>query len=237
MRRVLVVQCGSVGRDVVRRFGDFPEWFARHLAPLVGLQVVQPSAGRLPPVRGLDGLLVTGSLASFTTREPWMDETALYLLEAARSLPVLGVCFGHQLLGWALGGPVERNPAGVEAGTREIRLTDAGRADPLLQGLPDRVRVQTFHADHLPRPPPGATVLAESGPTPVQAFAAGNVRAVQFHPELEPRVMRFLAEKDADLLDRSAPGGSSGVRASIRDTPEAEGVLHNWAVRLVGAGR
>jgi GMP synthase-like glutamine amidotransferase len=80
-------------------------------------------------------------------------------------------------------------------------------------------------------------VLAESGPTPVQAFAAGNVRAVQFHPELEPRVMRFLAEKDADLLDRSAPGGASGVRASIRDTPEAEGVLHNWAVRLVGARR
>jgi len=53
-----------------------------------------------------------------------------------RDRPVLGVCFGHQLLGWALGDVVERNPAGPECGVRTVTLTAAGVADPLFAGLP-----------------------------------------------------------------------------------------------------
>ena len=235
MRRVLVLQCGSIGREVVRRFGDFPEWFARRLAPLVGLQVVRPYAERLPGLGAHDGVLVTGSLASAARLEPWMEETSGWLLDAARRIPVLGVCFGHQLLARALGGRVEPNPRGLEAGTREIRLTDAGRRDPLLAGLPERARVQQFHEDHVPEPPPGATLLAEGGLSPVQAFAAGGIRAVQFHPELEPPVLRLLVERERERLDRDAPGGAAAVGSSIRDAPEAARVLRNWAVGLVGA--
>jgi GMP synthase (glutamine-hydrolysing) len=235
VRRVLVVQCGSIGRDVVRRFGDFPEWFARRLAPLVGLQVARPFAEPLPRLDGLDGVLVTGSLASVTRLDPWMEETAAWLLDAARMVPVLGVCFGHQLLARALGGRVERNPRGLEAGTREVRVTEAGRLDPLLEGLPERTRVQQFHEDHVPEPPPGSTLLAEGGLAPVQAFAAGHIRAVQFHPEIETPVMRFLVEKEEEALERLAPGGAGAVRSSIRDAPEASRVLRNWAVRFVGA--
>jgi GMP synthase (glutamine-hydrolysing) len=235
VRRVLLVQCGSVGRDVVRRFGDFPEWFARRLSPLVGLQVVRPYAERLPRLNLHDGVLVTGSLSSATHLDPWMEETAAWLLDAARWVPVLGVCFGHQLLARALGGRVERNPRGIEAGTREIRVTEAGRLDPLLQGLPERTRVQQFHEDHVPELPPGSALLAEGGLAAVQAFAAGPIRGVQFHPEIEPPVMRFLAEKEEGALDGLAPGGAAAVRASIRDTPEASRVLRNWAVSFVGA--
>jgi GMP synthase (glutamine-hydrolysing) len=235
VRRVLVLQCGSIGRDVVRRFGDFPEWFARRLAPLVGLQVVRPFAQRLPRVNGHDGVLVTGSLASVARLDPWMEDTAAWLLDAARWAPVLGVCFGHQLLARALGGSVERNPRGMEAGTREVRITAAGRLDPLLEGLPERTRVQQFHEDHVPEPPPGSTLLADGGLTPVQAFAAGQIRAIQFHPEIEAPVMRFLVEKEEAALDRLAPGGASAVRSSVRDAPEAARVLRNWAVGFVGA--
>jgi len=235
VRKVLVVQCGSVGREVVRRFGDFPEWFARRLAPLTALRVARPYAERLPPLTGLDGVLVTGSLSSVTRPQPWMEETALYLLDAARHIPVLGVCFGHQLLAWALGGRVEQNPLGMEAGTREVRLTEAGRRDPLLEGLPERLRVQQFHQDHVPGVPPGSTLLAEGSLSPVQAFASGHVRAVQFHPEIDPPVMRYLAESQGEALDRLAPGGAAAVSSSIRDAPESVQVLRNWAVRVVGA--
>jgi len=235
VRRVLVLQCGSVGREGVRRFGDFPEWFARPLAPLVRLRVVRPYAERLPSLADLDGILVTGSLASVTRPEPWMEDAAGFLRDATRSLPVLGVCFGHQLLAWALGGRVERNPAGLEAGTGEVRLTEAGRRDPLFSGLPDRLPAQQMHEDHVPAPPPGATLLAEGSVTPVQAFASGRARGIQFHPEIDARVMRCLVERDRRVVEAHAPGGAEPVLASIRETPEAARVLHNWAVGLVGA--
>jgi GMP synthase (glutamine-hydrolysing) len=220
---------------VVRRFGDFPEWSARPLAPLVRLRVVQPYAERLPSLADLDGILVTGSLASVTRPEPWMDDAARFLRDATRSLPVLGVCFGHQLLAWALGGRVERNPAGLEAGTGEVRLTAAGRRNPLFAGMPDRISAQQMHEDHVPVPPPGATLLAEGAMTPVQAFASGRACGIQFHPELEPRVVRCLVERDRGAVEAHVPGGAEAVLASIRETPDAARVLHNWAVGLVGA--
>lgn len=235
MRRVLILQTGSPAPDVQARFGDYPAFFARRLAPRVALRVVRPWEGPLPPLARFDALVTTGSPRSVTDPEPWMDRAAEYLLEAARTRPVLGVCFGHQLLARALGGRVERNPAGREAGTGEVSLTAAGRRDPLFAGLPETFAVQQTHADHVSALPPAATLLATGGLTQVQAFAVGAMlRCVQFHPELDAARSRALQEGRRDLLDREAPGGAPAVLGSIRETPHGELVLKNWLDRFVG---
>src|SRR6266702_4479231 len=110
MRRVLILQAGSADPALRARYGDYPDWFARHLAPRVELRVVRPYEQVLPSSAGFDGLVMTGSPKSVLVPEPWMEESAAFLLEAARTRPVLGVCFGHQLLARALGGRVELNP-------------------------------------------------------------------------------------------------------------------------------
>jgi GMP synthase (glutamine-hydrolysing) len=167
-----------------------------------------------------------------------MSRAAAYLLEAARHRPVLGVCFGHQLVAHALGGRVERNPRGREAGTGEIRLTDAGRRDPLFAGLPPVLEVQQTHTDHVASLPDSAEVLAVNDFTPVQAFAVGDLmRCVQFHPELDAARSRSLNEGRRELLDREAPGGAAAVLSSIRRTRHGADVLENWLHRLVGAPR
>jgi GMP synthase (glutamine-hydrolysing) len=247
MRRVLVVQAGSADPAVRARFGDYPDWFARHLAPQVELRVVRPYEEPLPAALGFDGILVTGSPRSVLDREPWMADTGGYLLQAARDRPVLGVCFGHQLLADALGGRVERNPRGREAGTSEVELTEAGRRDPLFASLPDRFAAQQTHADHVPALPPAATLLATNAFSPVQAFGAGEVlRAVQFHPEMDEERSRWLNQNRQRALDEQAPGGARAVLDSIRPSPFAARVLENWVrgfvVRLAardgdGAGK
>jgi GMP synthase (glutamine-hydrolysing) len=236
MRRVLILQAGSCDPAVRARFGDFPAWFARRLAAKVQLRVLRPYETALPRVAGFDGVLMTGSPWSVVQPAPWMDESAAFLLDAARTRPVLGVCFGHQLLARALGGAVERNPLGREAGSTEVALTAAGRADPLFAGCPDRLLVQQTHEDHVARMPPCANVLAENDFTAVQAFGVGeSIRCVQFHPEMDAERSTAYVSSRRERYDAQCPGGAQGVLASIRETPHATRVLENWVERYVGA--
>jgi GMP synthase (glutamine-hydrolysing) len=236
MRRVLVLQAGSCDPAVRAGHGDFPDWFARRLASRVALRVVRPYEAALPPVAGFDGALMTGAPSSCLAAEAWMEEAGAYLLDVARTRPVLGVCFGHQLLARALGGEVELNPRGREAGTTEVRLTDEGRRDPLFRGCPERLMVQQTHEDHVSRVPPGATALAVNDFSPIQAFAAGeSIRCVQFHPEMDAAHSRAYAASRRARYDAQCPGGAAAVEASIRETPEARRVLDNWAGHFVGA--
>ncbi|BDG10877.1 type 1 glutamine amidotransferase [Anaeromyxobacter paludicola] len=234
MKRVVIAQTGSVGPDVSDLFGDFPDWFARLLRGRAE-PLVARAPGDLASLEPFDGVVVTGSFASVTAPEPWMDALSAELLRIARERPVLGVCFGHQLLARALGGRVERNPRGLEAGACEVALTPAGRDDPLFDGVPDRFLAHELHEDHVAELPPGAVRLAGNAMSPVQAFRAGNLRAVQFHPEIDLARARFFATRDRQDHDRRVPGGSEAVRASLAETPAAVRCFHNWLARYVGA--
>jgi GMP synthase (glutamine-hydrolysing) len=233
MKQVLIVRAGRAPAAVRERLGDFGDWFAEGLGPRAHVALADP--GALPDPAGWDGILVTGSLDSVTARAPWMEALGSWLLGAARRRPVLGVCFGHQLLGSALGGRVERHAAGPEAGTVEIELTAAGRRDPLFAGLPERLPVQECHEDHVSAPPPGAVALAASAHTPLQSFAHGPLlRAVQFHPEFNTARLRALLESDPAWLDRIRPGLTASTLNSLREAPLAARVLANWLEAYVG---
>ncbi len=65
--------------------------------------------------------------------KPWLQQAL------ADNLPLLGVCYGHQLMAAAFGGISDYHPAGRESGTRTVRLTQAGQQDPLFSQLPPPV--------------------------------------------------------------------------------------------------
>lgn len=212
--RILIVKTGTTDRDVVDQAGDYDHWFIRVLGP--STVVPAYADARLPEPAGFDGILLTGSRLSVRDEEPWMAELARWTLAAARRRPVLAVCFGHQLVGEALGGWVERNPRGGEYGTIDVELTAAGRTDPLFAGLPRVVRVQSTHRDALVRPPAGTTRLAGTNNTAWQAFAWGpRLRAVQFHPEMTEQAMRHLL-------------AARHLTAPVTPTDHGLRILRNW---------
>ncbi len=94
--------------------------------------------------------------------------------------PVLGICYGHQLLGKVLGGRVGPSPRPEFGPTRVTILEASG----LLDGFPPEVDVWMSHNDAVLEPPPGARVLATSEGSPVAAFELGDVYGVQWHPEV-----------------------------------------------------
>jgi GMP synthase (glutamine-hydrolysing) len=140
-----------------------------------------------PPERnGFDAVMVFGASAQLDQEDayPWLRLEKRFvrgLLE--RGTPVLGVCFGSQLVAEAAGGPVGRAER-PEIGWHEVELTPERRADPLLGILPERFESLQYHHYEWGLPP-GAVALARSAIT-LQAFRLGErpVWGLQFHPEV-----------------------------------------------------
>jgi GMP synthase-like glutamine amidotransferase len=137
-------------------------------------------------------------------RHAWLrDEKRWIAALLERETPVLGVCLGSQLVAQAAGGevaPLER----PEIGWPEVRLTEAGAADPVLGGARERFRAFEWHSYGF-EPPPGADVLAENGAGP-QAYRAGErTWGIAFHAEVAPETpARWLERYRADDDVRAA---------------------------------
>ena len=104
----------------------------------------------------------------------------------ARDVPFMGCCYGIGVLGHHLGAPVNKDRYAEPVGTSTCHLTDAGRADPVLAGVPDTFDAFVGHKEALQDLPPGCTHLLASDSCPYQMIRYGeNVYATQFHPEAD----------------------------------------------------
>lgn len=215
----------------MRRHRGFPHWIrvAAGLRDDDAVAVNVQGGEPLPTREGFAGVIVTGSGAMVTDREPWSEASAQWLREAAHDgLPLLGICYGHQLIAHALGGEVGYHPDGREMGTVDLELHAPAAHDPLFAGLPERFAAQATHLQTVLRVPEGATVLARSVHDACHAFRWGdNAWGVQFHPEFSATHMRgyVLARRDALRREGLCP---ATVERGVSATPHARRVLRRF---------
>jgi GMP synthase (glutamine-hydrolysing) len=212
--------------------GDYEDWIAAGMGldPHEVRVVHAAAGGELPDAAGIAGIAITGSGSMVTEQAPWMRRASDWLVAAVRAeVPVLGICFGHQLLAQALGGAVDYNPAGVEVGTATVTLTGAAATDPLFSVLPARLPAQVSHRQSVRALPPGATLLAHSAMEPHHGFAfGGRTWGVQFHPEFDERIIACFVDHYRAIL--AEQGQSAEVlHAAIRPAPESRLLLRRFA--------
>lgn len=232
MTKVVVFKTGEPPAEIESARGTFFAWI-RAAAGSHGVseggewdEIDARDSDAVRAVTNVSCVIITGSPASVADRLPWTVALEAKVAElAALHVPMLGICFGHQVIAQALGGVVVKNPRGREMGTCPVRVLEA---DPLFEGLPDTLSLHMTHVDTVERLPPNARLLATSPLDHHAAFAVGdNVRAVQFHPEFDHDIMtRYVAARTDRILSEGLCVET--IRKTISPTEHGRAVIDNF---------
>lgn len=189
----------------------------------------------------VDAVLIGGAGAySVTQTYSWTaDLIALCHACAERQIPTFGSCWGHQFIARAFGGRVVHDPERAELGTHSIRLTPAGREDPLFGQLPPTLDVQMGHHDRVVELPAGAVELAVSAVAPMQAFrlADAPIYGTQFHSELDcTRLRHRLATYRSYYPELADDAEYQRVYDAVLPTPHADGLMRAFLKLFCASG-
>ena len=200
--RIGILETGKVPEELVPRHGTYPTIFAdllRRAAPefaFADWPIVDNVFPEGPEV--CDAWLITGSKHGVYDDLPWIPPLRRFLAEArAASRPIVGICFGHQILAEALGGAAAKSPKGWGLGLRHYDIT---HRPGWMADAPQRIAVLAMHQDQVMEIPDDATVLGSNDHCPYAMLAYGDPEApdaisIQPHPE-------FTTAYTRDLIDR-----------------------------------
>lgn len=226
-----ILQMGDPPLDIQQKLGVQSDWMIAALPDTtLTVKVLRPASGDvLPEPATLAGAILTGSTSMVTDREDWSEYSAAWVRQAMEQhMPLLGICYGHQLMSHALGGVVDYHPAGREIGQLPIQLHEDAKNDPLLADLPQSFMANLTHEQSVLQPPTQATVLASSEHDAHQILRySPYALSLQFHPEFSTEVMSyFLSRREA--LFSTEGYDIPAMCAALAATPVARKILHDF---------
>lgn len=180
------------------------------------------------------GVIISGSVHHIYDSEGnnWKETLSEFVRKYYKQVPILGICFGHQVIAQALAGKVVQNDLGKEIGTVPIYTTPEAGQDLLFNGFRSGRLVPESHLDHVVELPPEAVRLAYNDHSPNQAFRVGKSWGIQFHPELQPQLFKqLLLGRVKKMFEEGNVEEASRLQEiceSVRECPESVEVLRRF---------
>lgn len=211
--------------DYLAKYGEMAE--DRYLiANALGIPIDDPRLSVVHsmqdsyPDHVLGGIIVCGSKSMPTDAEPWIPKLTDFLKrEIGRKTPILGICFGHQLIASICGATVTVGAQGREFGIQDVTLTEAGQNDPLFKDIPATFPTAHNHYHTVIDIPKNSDLveLATSEQYRFQSFAIGDtIRTVQFHPETSRELIeRYTDDEQAQLLKEGTFENEEALRTHL----------------------
>ncbi|TKY59442.1 Glutamine amidotransferase [Spatholobus suberectus] len=218
-KRFAVLLCADDSEYVRKMYGGYFGVFVRMLAEEGETwEVYKVACGEFPEEDELglyDGFVITGSCSDAHGNDTWVRDLLAFLKKLdSMNKKILGICFGHQILGRALGGKVTRSPTGWDLGVRTITLSSSLPFALSSLDLPSRLSIIECHRDEIRELPAKAEVIAWSDKTGIEMFRYGDhIMGIQGHPEYTKDILLHLIDR---LIQRDYIVDAFAVQARER---------------------
>ena len=224
MKKLYIIKCGSTFDSIKNDFKDFEHWiidkFENKDKNIVIINAQENE--RLPILTKNDAVILTGSHSMVTHEESWSLEVEKWLPKLIKDeVPLLAICYGHQLLAKSLGGVSGYHENGIEIGSVDINLKENAKDDKIFSKLQNSFKAHTIHSQTVIKLPKNATRLAFNNHDKNHAFRVGNYAwGVQFHPEFDKNIMNLYIKevakkKDLDVEKLSSFSENTNVATAI----------------------
>jgi GMP synthase (glutamine-hydrolysing) len=229
MRRISIITNGPGVSEVKSLYGQASDWIQNVLSSYDDLEVNVVKGYKMEHLdpNDDDAWIITGSAHSVYDDFPWMNYIKEKLKEAEEvRIPVLGICFGHQLIADTFGGKVVLNEKGWEVGSCTVNLLDSGEKCSLFSSFKDSIDVYQSHQDIVVEIPEKAILLAENS-MGIQSFVYDDIfYGVQFHPEFTKDVMeKYLTIRYEKGILKEIP--------KVNECKQSSKILNNFIDNIV----
>lgn len=223
MKKIYIIKAGTTFEGIVAKYGDFEDWILKSIDG-VSTQVVNVQIGeKFPSLKNCAGVIITGSHAMVTEELPWSLKIEDFIKELIKfEIPLLGICYGHQLLAKSLAGQADYHPLGMELGTVKISATEEFKNDAIFKHLPTDFDAHVVHAQSALTLPKNAVLLASNAFEKNHAFRIGkNAWGVQFHPEYDANIMKAYIHEVA----KDKPINEDEISLHVKETTHANKII------------
>lgn len=237
--KIGILETGRPPEPLAAEHGDYPSMFERlvgGVAPSFSFARYAVLDGQLPDSpTACDGWIVTGSRFGVYDDLPWMGALKAFLRRAVEAgTPVVGICFGHQILAEAFGARVVKSDRGWGVGPHRYETV---AAESWMQPPLPAFTLNAMHQDQVETLPDGARVLASSPFCPYAALAYGdNAISIQPHPEFDNAYEAALLElRRGDIIPEDRAGPALRAINGAVEAPDSTAVAR-WIANFLTQG-